>query len=192
MKNKLIIMAATVAVLAGFNAQATPITGSIGFNGNYTQTGGDPNDLSTAISLSLFNVAISGPATSGALVGAINPTFATPIGVNGNGPSLVGAQLWSVLVGSTTFSFIVGTEAQTLGAGNTTLTLAGNGTLGDGNAADSTAGTWTLGFGVSGAAFTWNATSANSPLPVPDGGTTVALLGGALAGLGLLKRKFLA
>jgi VPDSG-CTERM motif len=189
MKNKLIIMAATVAALASFNAQATPITGSIGFYGAYTSNG-NPNDLSTGTLLTLNSPAIFGATSQ--FTGASLVSFAPSAGINANSSSLIGSQLWSVLVGSTTYTFLVGSEVQTLGAFNTTLTLAGFGTIGDGTAADNTSGTWTLGFGASGETFNWIATSANVPATVPDGGTTVALLGGALAGLGLLKRKFLA
>lgn len=189
MKTKLMIMTAVAAVL-GLSAtvQATPIVGSIGFTGNYSQTGGNAFTLSEATSLSITSVAISVPATTGALLGATLNSFVTPIGVNGNAPSLVGAQLWSVTVGSTIYTFDVSSAAQTLGPGNT-LTLAGGGWLEDGKSADNTAGSWTLGFGASGAAFTFNNTTANN---VPDGGTTVMLLGAALSGLALIKRKLVA
>ncbi len=184
-------MTAAVAAMIGFSAtvQAVPIVGSIGFTGNYTQTGGTSADLSTATSLTIVSPAISLPATTGALVGATLNTFFSPIGVNGNAPSLIGQQLWSVNVGAINYTFVVGTAGQTLGVGNTTLTLAGNGTLEDGTAADNTGGTWTLAFGASGAALTFNATSANT---VPDGGTTVMLLGAAVTGLGLLRKKLVA
>jgi hypothetical protein len=191
MKNKLTIMAGAVAVLISFSplVQAVPIVGSIGFTGTYTQVGGTSGNLGTATDMTINTVAISGPATTGVLVGASLTSFSSPIYVNGNSPTLVGAQLWSVLVGAITYTFTVGSESQTLGAGNTTLTLAGAGTLGDGTVADNTSGTWTLGFGVSGAAFTWNATTANN---VPDGGMTVMLLGAALYGLFMFRKKVMA
>lgn len=190
MKTKWIATAAAVALM-GINVtvQAVPITGSIGFTGNYVQVGGSSSDLGTATSMNITTVFISAPATTGDLSGATLNSFATPIGVNGNAPSLIGNQLWSVDVGLTTYTFQVTTLVETLGADHTTLTLAGKGILSNGTPADDTAGTWTLGFGASGAAFTWNSTSANA---VPDGGTTVMLLGGTLTGLGLLRKKLIA
>jgi len=44
-----------------------------------------------------------------------------------------------------------------------------------------------LGFGVSGESFTFQTTSAANN--VPDGGMTVLLLGAALSGLALIRRK---
>jgi hypothetical protein len=55
-----------------------------------------------------------------------------------------------------------------------------------GNPNDNTLGTWQLGFGESGASFTFQSTAATG---VPDGGMTVMLLGAALSGLALIRRK---
>lgn len=181
MKNKYIIMAAAVAALCS-SVQATPITGSIGFGGTYTQNGGNSGDLSTATTMSINTVTIQ--STTGSFIGATSPIFATPIAVN---PGTGLSQLWQVLVGAVTYTFNVTSESQPFTSASQ-LNLAGSGTITD-SIGDSAAGTWQLGFGVSGDSFTWQSTSAAN---VPDGGTTVALLGGALAGLGLLKRKFLA
>jgi hypothetical protein len=188
MKNKWIKLAgAVLAVLAvTASVQATSIIGSIGFSGTYTQNGGTHGTLSTATSFGITTVAIGGPPT-GVFVGATTPAFATPIGVNGNAPSLVGVQLWSVIVGSTTYSMVVTTESQPF-TSTTSIILQGNGTMQDGNAADNTGGFWQIAFGAAGESFTWQNTS-NS---VPDGGATVMLLGIALSGLGLLKKKLTA
>ena len=166
---------------------ATPIVGSIGFTGTYTQVGGSPGNLASATSMTI-NLPIGIGSTTDDFVGANTPTFASPIGVNGNAPSLVGAQLWSVKVGLVTYTFTVLTSTQPFTSG-IQLNLAGSGTLKDGIAADDTAGTWQLGFGVSGASFTWQGTSANQ---VPDGGMTVLLLGVALTGLFLIRKQVLA
>jgi protein with PEP-CTERM/exosortase system signal len=188
MKNKLIIMAGAVALLASFSTsvQAIPITGGIAISGSYTANG-TAGDLTTATSM-----AVSGPyfigATSGSFVGATLPvTFATPISVN-SPLNLVGVQLWSVLVGSATYTFTVSSETQTIDSPNQ-VTLVGAGTFADGTLADSSVGTFQLGFGVTQTTFSFQ---NNNQVNVPDGGMTVMLLGGALAGLGLLKKKFLA
>lgn len=184
MKNKLIITAAAVATLMGFCAtvQATPITGSIGFGGTYTQNGGTFGDLSTATSMTIDTVNIQ--STFGSFVGATSPIFASPIAVN---PATGLTQLWSVIVGAVTYTFNVTSESQPF-TSSTQLNLQGNGVISD-NLGDSATGTWQLGFGKSGDSFTWQSTSAAN---VPDGGMTAALLGGALMGIGLLKKKFLA
>jgi hypothetical protein len=117
-------------------------------------------------------------------------SFTTGIGVNANAPTLAGQQLWQVLVGTTVYSFTVGTVNQTLGSGNVTLDLSGSGTLSDSiSPSDNTAGTYTLAFGSSGPAFTFASTAASN---LPDGGATVLLLGAALSAMGLLRRKLIA
>jgi len=186
MKNKLTMMAAAVAALVSVASvvQATPIVGSIGFTGTYTQVGGSPGNLSTATSMNI-NLPVTIASQTGAFLTATTPTFLSPIGVNANVGTLVGATLWTVKVGSATYSLVVGSASQPY-TSSSQLNLAGNGTLEDGNSADNTAGTWQLGFGVSGQSFTWQATSTNN---VPDGGMTVMLLGAALSGLCLIKRK---
>ena len=188
MKNKFVKLAVAVAAFAVTTAslQATPIVGSVGFTGTYTQNGGTLGDLTTATSFSINNVLIL--SATGQFAGATTPTFASPISVNPANSLIPNVQLWSVVVGSTTYKFLVSTETESLDTA-TQLNLTGSGVMTDGNAADNTAGTWQLGFGVSGASFTWQATTANS---VPDGGTTVLLLGAALSGLALVKRKLAA
>jgi hypothetical protein len=191
MKNNIIKYLASAALAVGMVSavQATSINGSIGFTGIYSQNGGTHGALNTATSMTIINT-VANPITvniaTGDLAGAGAPiTYATPIGVNGNAPSLVGLQLWSALKAGITYSLLVTSETQTFASG-TQLNLSGTGTLRDGTAADNTAGTWQIGFGVSGESFTWQSTSASS---APDGGTTAMLLGAALSGLALLRRK---
>jgi hypothetical protein len=191
MKSNIVKYLASAAVELGLVSavKATPINGSIGFTGIYTQNGGTLGNLSTATSMTIVNTVLN-PITvniaTGDLAGAGAPiTFATPIGVNGNAPSLVGLQLWSATKGLITYSLKVTSEAQTFTSG-IQLNMAGAGILMDGTAADNTAGTWQIGFGVSGNSFTWQSTSASN---LPDGGTTAMLLGAALSGLALIRRK---
>ena len=187
MKTKLAIMAVAAAVV-GFTtaSQAVPITGGIAISGSFTPNG-TPSDLTTATS-----IAITGPffigVTSGSFVGATTPvTFATPVTVN-SALNLVGVQLWSVLVGTTTYTFDVTGESQSVDTANQ-LTLIGSGTFGDGTLADASSGTFQLGFGVTQTTFSFQ---NNNQVNVPDGGTTAMLLGAGLSGLALLKRKLVA
>jgi hypothetical protein len=182
MKNKYIIMAAAVATLVSFSSsvQATPITGGISFAGNYTPNN---SDLSAATSIAFGssfvtsdNGSFSGFAPGSAITLtpslAINPTVVPVL------------SLWSI--GIYSFDALTLTES---GVTSTTLTLSGTGTIKDGTPADAVAGTWLATFNTLSGTFSY---SASAGAAVPDGGSTVALLGGALMGLGLLKRKFLA
>src|ERR1700733_13839913 len=110
MKTKWItLVGAVAAMLAVASAQATPITGSIGFLGTFSQNG-TPDFLTTATSLTILSVFVAPGQESGSFVGAVTPTFASPIAVNPANNLIPGVQLWSVVVGTTTYTFYVNTE----------------------------------------------------------------------------------
>jgi protein with PEP-CTERM/exosortase system signal len=167
-------------------AHAVPIQGSIGFGGVYNQVGGTQGNLTTATSMTIPAATVDIQSRTGDLATEAAPfTFVGSVGVNGNAPSLVGNNLWTVTVGARTFSLLVATSVQTFTSA-VQLNLAGTGTMSDGaGGLDDTSGVWQIGFGVSGSSFTWQSTTGT----VPDGGTTVMLLGAALAGLTLVRRK---
>jgi hypothetical protein len=185
MKNKLMIMAGAMAVVAGFGqvAQATPIAGSIGFTGTFIQNGGTLGNLKTATSMTI-NSATVGTAT-GDFAGASLISFASPIAVN---PAVGITTLWNILAGGVTYTFMVTSETQDLTT-TTALHLTGTGLITDGNVADATTGNWQLGFGKSGDSFQWQSTGAADAAEVPDGGSTVALLGAGICGLCLFGKK---
>ena len=186
MKKRSMIMAGTVAALVGCGSvvQAVPITGSIGFTGTYTQNGGTRGNLSTATSMTVNTIGVG--TTSGSFIGAIDPTFAASISVN---PAVGVGRLWTVKVGSITYTFDSTSESENLDT-PTGLHLIGTGSMADGTPADTDTGTWQLGFGVSGDSFEWQSTaSPDAPTGVPDGGSTAMLLGAGCFGIGLLKRK---
>ena len=184
-----------VAAIVGFTAsvQANSIQGSVGFTGTYVQNGGTDGDLSTATSFTINNT-ISQPITISSatidFIGATTPTFYSPITVtplpSAYGVSIpLNTQLWSVLVGSKTYDLLVTSAIESF-RDSTQVNLKGTGTLRNGTPGDDTAGTWQIGFGVSGASFTWQSTSAAN---VPDGATTAMLLGSSLTMLGLVRRN---
>lgn len=174
------------AGMMALTAQAVPITGSIGFTGAYSQNGGTIGNLTTATSMSITGVAVNTFATDGDFSGATLVSFATPIAVNGGVGGNVGVQLWSITDGLVTYTFDITTVSQTF-TSPTQLNLAGSGTIRrDGT--DDTSGTWQLGFGRSGNAFTWQSTAAAN---VPDGGSSLILLGSAIVGLFGFTRKSL-
>jgi hypothetical protein len=181
-KTSLITAGALVALVNLSSAvQANPIVGSIGFTGTYIQNGGTLGDLTTATSMNINSTTV-GTAT-GSFFGASLISFTTPIAVN---PATGLTTLWSVLVGTTTYTFVSTSEAQNLTTPSA-LHLLGTGVIHDGNAADDTSGTWQLGFGVSGESFQWQSTAA--PSGAPDGGSTVLLLGAALTSLTVFRIK---
>jgi hypothetical protein len=184
MKNtlKFAVCAAAVALTASLHA--TSISGSVGFGGTYVQVGGTAGLLGSATSMTI-NAPVAILSATGDLSGATTPSFIGSIGVNGNAPALVGAQLWSVIVGGKTFTFTVVSETETVPFSNQ-LNIVGTGTLDDGAGGfDATLGNFQLGFGANGDSFTWQST-ANS---VPDGGATAMLIGVGLSGLALVRRK---
>jgi VPDSG-CTERM motif len=191
MKNNFIkyLTAAGLAIGIVGTVQAIPIVGSVGFNGSFTQDG-TAGDLTTATHLTIINPVVTPGTATMNFVGAGAPvSFASPIGVNGSLLPMIG-QLWSVTVGLKTYTMTVSTELETQKTA-IQLGLAGTGIMHDlSGALSDTAGVWQVGFGVSGtpptASFTWQSTSSAS---IPDGGTTVMLLGAALSGLALLRRK---
>jgi len=187
MKNKWLVLAAAAVLGAFSTAQAVPIVGSIGFTGTDSQTGGTQGDLSTAHSMTI--VSINTPNGTGVLAGPYTSfSFTSPIGVNGFGPTLVGGQLWTVLISGVTYDLLVTSSSQPFTSAGQ-LNLTGSGTLQDETLADNTTGTWNLQFAVSGNSFTWGSTSANN---IPDGGATVLLLGAALSAMGLFRKKLIA
>lgn len=179
------IVAGAVAALVGYGsvAQATTITGSIGFTGTYTQNGGTKGNLTTATSMTINSIGVG--TTSGSFVGATNPVFATTISVN---PAVGLGRLWTVMVGAITYTFDSTSETEDLKT-PTGLHLVGTGNMADGTPADTVTGTWQLGFGVSGDSFQWQSTAAPNAPGVPDGGSTAMLFGASLCGLGLFKKK---
>jgi len=187
-KKKTMMTAGAVAVLVGISsaAQAIPITGDIGFTGEYTQNGGTIGNLTTATSMTIVNPSIGN--THGSFVGATLVSFASPIAVN---PAAGLTTLWQVLVGAVTYKFTATSEVQDVSFADH-LHLQGTGTITDGIAADTATGVWQLGFGVSGQSFEWQATSAVNATTVPDGGSTAIFLGASLCGLCLVRKHVVA
>jgi hypothetical protein len=165
------------------SVSAATITGAITFSGGVTL---DTASVVTATKVTSYTNPIVqsrsgdfGGIALGTAVSIVAPwSFNTPTpGIN---------NFWQV--GGFTFNLTQSSIAfQTAGL----LGVTGTGFI-SGNGFTATAGTWT---------FTGSDPGAGTPLvfsfqaangTVPDGGTTVMLLGAALTGLGLLKRRFVA
>ncbi len=161
--------------------QATPIAGDITFGGIVTF---DNTNLGLAKEVMTWNFAL---VTSGSGDFGSIPLFsAVTISPWIFSPSTPTTPLWSV--GGFSFDLMSSTiVSQT----NFFLNVTGVGTL-SGPGFDPTAGTWsfTVASAKGEARETFGFQSDTAAGLVPDGGTTAALLGLALAGIEVLRRKF--
>jgi hypothetical protein len=190
-------IAVPVAIgLITLSASAIPINGTVRMSGDVTL---DSQSLNSATKASFVNPAgtvSSGTGsyatTAGASVNFNNFTFfplasqSTPVN-----------PLWSFVSGGFTYSFSlanIGSESVTA---NEFLTMTGTGTVsitGAGSPFDSTVANWSFTItdtsGGNSGSFVFG--FAQSDTSVPDGGMTIMLLGAALTGLSLIKRKLVA
>ena len=188
MKSKLLMASAVAAFVAfGTTVQAIPITGQIGFNGtDLTFTGNSVTFISTA-SVDTGASAPSGSWASAA--GAAPVTFTSITSFTPLAPSPV-SPLWSFVFGGSTYQFNLTSLTVLADIPGTILALSGTGTATiSGGVFDPTAATWTL-TATAGGPVHFDFDSGNTA--VPDGGMTVMLLGAALSGLALLRKKVVA
>ena len=183
MKNKFIKFAAVAAVAVALTqtVQAVPITGNIGFSGAVQLNSGSVQNATEA--LAWINTVVG--ATSGSFT-----TVATGSSVALAAPwffnSGVLNNFWSV--GGFTFNL---SSSSIYSQDSLFLNVVLAGTV-TGNNYDATAFSGTFQVAnppADGVATFTERLSFNS---VPDGGTTVLLLGAALSGLAMIKRKLLA
>jgi hypothetical protein len=197
MKSKLLrfLMVGAVLVSIGFSAavQAIPITGTINMGGSATA---DNGDLTLATQFLAFGspTPVTVTAGTGAYSAVPTTTIATwtPffwIPPTGSTPVI---PLWTFTVGSVTYSF----DLTTLGVatsgsflGSTFLVLNGTGVASiSGGTYNPTFGNWSLTAVTGGeATFAFSSSTAATGVGVPDGGTSVILLGIALSSLGFLR-----
>jgi hypothetical protein len=198
MKNNSIKLAAAVAALLGVGtvAQATPITSHIDISGTVTLTGG--STLATATGLSLGSgVTISADDTSyskvpsGTAVTTWSPLVWSPTANVPINP------LWSFTYGLWTYSFdatSITVDEQT--SDQLELSIGGfaniTGFLSPYAPNARASGLLIINDTSDSGVYTFNFYDPSSIAPVPDGGTTVGLLGMALSGIALLRRKLFA
>ena len=196
MKNKIMILVGAAALFAlAQTTQAVPITGAIGFTGNANLNTGTASTATTVVSWSGSTTANpTVTSDSGTLASLISPgtqiVFNAPWNFTVSAPII---PFWSVL-GTPGINFQLSSSTYsrgTIGA-NPYVAISGTGLL---NAPGYDATVWSFSVTFQDPAtvpanqtFTFSA-SQNS---VPDGGTTVMLLGAALSGMALIKRKFIA
>jgi hypothetical protein len=166
--------------LSGNLAHATPISGSINFDGEATTNTGN---LSAATSFSSIIGAIVVPAETGdyAAIPVVTPVTFTPFSFTAAGVT----PLWTLTVGGVTYSFDA--TSITVNSQNANfLNLSGTG-VANITGYTSTAGDWSITDTTVGGSptFVFGADSS-----VPDGGTTAGLilLGLAVVGVGMLPK----
>jgi hypothetical protein len=175
------------SALVGPEAQAVPITGGISLGGAYSTNTGNLNTATAFTSFSnVFVTSVSGSySTVG--TGQMSPTV-TQNGFQFNpfvGPVV---PLWTFTSGGLTYSFDLTAITQRTQPGDDTLDLRGFGILritGGTSNFDPTVGSWVFTANQQGGTFSFS--SSNGALP--EGGMTVVMLGLALGGIGMVRRK---
>jgi VPDSG-CTERM motif len=188
MKNKLLIAGAVAAFVAfGITVQAVPITGEIGFSGtNLTFTANSVTFIGSAS----VDTGAAGPSGSWAPTAGASPvTFTSITSFTPLAPSPV-SPLWSFVSGGLTYQFNLTSLTVVADIPGTILALTGLGTATiSGGVFDPTPATWSL-TATAGGPINFEFDSGNTA--VPDGGMTVTLLGAALSGLALFRKKVMA
>ncbi|MGA2662230.1 MAG: VPDSG-CTERM sorting domain-containing protein [Verrucomicrobiota bacterium] len=192
MKWKTLKYVAGSAVMLGLalTVRAGPITGGISLSGSYTLNGSDL----TATTFTGF----SGVTVATGLLDSPTGSFA---GTGGDAVTMNGFQfkpfaasnpLWSFTAGGVTYDFLLNSLTSAIQT-KSLVEVSGNGTLQITGHTD-TSGTWTFLGTAAGGFFSFTSSNPAGGSPgdsagVPDGGATAILLGGALCGLGLVRRK---
>ena len=176
-------MAGAVAALVSFSTsvQAIPISGGISFAGAYT-----PNNANLTLATSItFTPGATFVTSDNGTFSIFAPgsvvTMASPLAINPTAAPVLA--LWSI--GIYTFNALTLVQSDLTA---TTLTLRGTGIITDGVPADAVNGQWLATFNTLSGTFSYSASAGS----VPDGGMTVMLLGVALTGLCLFRKKVMA
>ena len=185
----LVAASVLITVIASPSAMANQFTGAIDFGAVGVTT--DNPVLGLATTFSLTGAYALKAVGEYATLGVADFTPVTFNGFKFNPPVGAVTPLWTFDIGSTVLSFDATSETSTwVARGN-----AGEwDILGSGIASisgfDNTPGTFTVNLSDSGnMVVAFDSTAAVQPA-VPDGGSAVTLLGGALTVLGLFVRKF--
>ena len=159
-------------------AQAAFISGSIAFGGAY-DTQPTSNNLLTATGLKFKDVSVATNTQFGDYAAIPNGTAATYSDLTFS--PFVAGQLWTISVGPTTYSFWLD-SCNVLLHNSQVLALTGTGTASMTGYED-TPGRWSITANKNGRSM-----SFSSGADVPDAGTSIALFGAALLGLGFVRR----
>lgn len=174
------------AALSGTVANATPIVGSISFNGNAVTNTGNLNTATAFTSITGVTVVpgpFGGPSGDYLVVptlGGDSVTF-TPFAFSAVGIT----PLWTLTAGGITYSFDATGPISIDFQSSSFLNLSGSGTaMISAGGFTPTAGSWTIQETRSGASFSWGS-SADVESPTPDSSNTAVLVAFGLAAIAL-------
>jgi hypothetical protein len=186
----ILIRSVLATVLAGSSASANQFTGSIAFSSSGVTT--DNPSLQSATTFGLTGAFTTQTTGEYSLLGIVDFQPVTFNGFRFNPPVASVLPLWSLTIGTTVASFDATTVTSlwdtTVGGGEWVITGRGMASI---TGFTDTPGTWTVNLSDSGnRSIAFDATADANPRGVPDGGSTMTLLGGAIMGLSMLARKF--
>lgn len=194
---KIFLTLAAVGCCAFVAQQAQAVTGTISFSGTASATRQSASGKTTTVNFTnpwSTNAGNSGDYSavpSGVSTTMSSITFTgTGTGAVLSGPSAGGVNpQWTFTFGGRTYSFNLGTLIDAVTTG-TTISMAGEGTatISGPGGTDTSAASWSI--DGTGSKMTFSATIHTTA--TPDGGSAVALLGIALAGVEAVRRKVLA
>ena len=174
------------AILAAPGAQANQITGSIGFAAN----GVTINSVNLATATT-FSVTTPFATTESGAYASVGITTSTPVTFNGftfNPPAGSVTPLWTFDIGSTVYSFDATSVSSVYDSTTRQWDIGGAGMAMITGYAP-TPGTWNVNLSQTASSFVFDS-SAGSVASVPDGGSTLMMLGSGLLVLGVSGRKF--
>ena len=184
-----VLLGLAAATLLAQGVQANTINGSIDIIGSAQL---DNNNLGLAKEVVSFgnNVQVNDFTQTGAFVGTDGDSVTmTPFAWN---PSSTPVDpLWTFTQGAWTYSFDLA-SLTVVSQSSTFLNITGLGSLditGTGSPYTPTDGQWTFTISRSKTSDNFNFGFDSTTSSVPDGGATVALLGSAMVGLSMLRRK---
>ena len=186
----LLCAAAVCAVaLTAPNANANEFTGSIAFGSSSVTT--DNPDLTMATEFGVTGAFTTATTGIYSTLGVLDFQPVTFNGFTFRPPVSSVTPLWTFDLGSRVYSLdattVTASWLNTVGGGE--WVLSGNGIASITGYTD-TPGTWTANLSTSGNLSLGFDSTANTVHAAPDTAGTAPLLGGALLGLGLLRRKF--
>jgi hypothetical protein len=183
-KTILAVLATGLLSCGLFCQQAHAVTGSVTFNGNFSTNDNSNFNLATKFT-SFTGVTVSGvPAPTGDYAGSTgaSATFLPFTFRPSLSPSPV-VNEWTFTNSGNVFTFDLESLDPVLSS-KIFLSLSGMGTLKE-NGGNASSGLWTFSGNNNRGTLSFTSTST----AVPDGGSAVALLGIALAGIEIVRRK---
>jgi hypothetical protein len=182
------LLGAGLLLLTAASVQAIPISGTIQFVGTATMNASQTAFVSFGNPLGGgLGPWVQAGSQTGSYAGVAAGTTAIWTPFTFNPPAASVTPLWMFTIGSTTYSFDA-TSMSVTHPNATTVNISGSGIAHITGFGD-TLGTWTVTATGSGVDFTFGASTGSEPDGVADGGTTVLLLGTALSGVALLRKK---